>query len=98
MGKFFGYGWMSYYFNLMLLTPMSHQHRVEFIQRKARAAEVTADPDRKLRLLLHCTDWPIDLLQTTENICACEDRRQLEDLQREMVDRYQREKQAQLGL
>lgn len=96
MGKFFGYGWMSYYFNLMLLTPMSHQHRVRFIQRKAQVADSRIDPERRLRLLLHCTDWPLDLLQITEHVCACEHRRDLEKLQQEMVERYKRERQSQL--
>lgn len=92
MNKQHGYGWVSYYFNLLLLTPMSHPNRVKFIQSKAREADAFPDPDRRLRRLLHCTDWPIDLLQSAESVCVCESRRELKKLQEEMVERYRREK------
>lgn len=89
------YGWVSYYFNLLLLTPMSHHNRMRFIEGKAREADTLNNPDRRLRLLLHCTDWPIDLLQSAENVCVCESRQEMRKLQEEMVQRYRKEKLAQ---
>ena len=89
------YGWVSYYFNLLLLTPMSHHNRMRFIEGKAREAGTLRDPDRRLRLLLHCTDWPIDLLQSAEQVCVCESRQEMRRLHEEMVERYRKEKLAQ---
>lgn len=96
MSGYLRYGWVSYYFNLLLLTPMSHQQRMKFIQRKARAAEASSDPDVRLRILLHCTDWPIDLLQASSATHeAHQNHREMEELQKEMVERYQMERSAQ---
>lgn len=84
------YGWVSYYFNLLLLIFMSHQRRMKFIRWKARLAEASPDPAARLRALLHCTDWPIDLVQAAPGGAdASEKRREMEEIRREMVERYQ---------
>lgn len=90
------YGWFSYYFNLLLLTSMDHRRRLQFIRRKARDAEASVNPDVRLRMLLHCTDWPIDLLDSSgADSDLCENRKEIEELQKEMVERYQNERLAQ---
>lgn len=90
------YGWISYYFNLLLLTSMSHRRRVKFIRRRAEAAEANPNPETRLRILLHSTHWPVDLIQSSsENAAIRETLGEMEALQQEMVERYEKEKLAQ---
>jgi len=96
MRRFLQFGWASYYFNLLVLNFMSHRGRMSFIQRRARLAESVADQDKRLRILLHCADWTMDLLQSSEEVKdACENRKEIEALQREMAERYRRERITQ---
>jgi hypothetical protein len=96
MLKFLQFGWVNYYFNLVVLYVLSHRQRVSFIQRRARLAESVSDPDKRLRILLHCADWTTDLLQSSEEIQeAWEERKEIDALHYEMVERYRRERITQ---
>lgn len=90
------YGWASYYTVLLRLMFLSHERQIALIRRKAEEARAASDPDTRLRLLLHCTDWPIDLVQgAPANAFAQEKRQEMCELQKEMLVLYEAELRRQ---
>jgi hypothetical protein len=83
------YGWFSYLLGLIRLAIVPQSQRQGDIRRLADSAMSSRNPDERLRVLLHCTDWACHFSDSAP------DKDSWGAFQDELLSRYHREREAQ---